>query len=206
MSGFPGYTGDHFYNRMAAAQFPGQAMFETMAFVASPSGAVSQWLNTVFHRIPILHPNMTQFGYGNASGHANDVADYGSGTAEKQGAVIVWPPPGATGVPRSFNTSQEGPNPPAPPGGGSTTGPIISVFFANGANGTITSHSIKDAQGNTLPDTMIAANDATFGAFMMGSYCFYAAGPAASGATFTISIAGTVNNQPFNTSWTFTTQ
>jgi cysteine-rich repeat protein len=206
MSGYPGFTGVNFYDRMTAAGFAGSAMFETMAFANNPQGAVTQWLNTVFHRIPILHPNMGTFGYGNAAGHPNDVADYGSATAEKQGAVIVWPPPGATGVPRSFSTTQEGPSPPNPPGGGTTTGPIVSVYFANGSSGTITSHSIKDSAGNTLPDTMIAKDDATFSAFMMGSYCFYAAGPAASGATFTVSIAGTVNSQPFQTSWSFTTQ
>jgi cysteine-rich repeat protein len=206
MSGYPGFTGVNFYDRMTAAGFAGSAMFETMAFADNPQAAVSQWLNTVFHRIPMLHPDMGTFGYGNASAHANDVADYGAGTAEKQGAVIVWPPPNATGVPRSFNTQQEGPTPPNPPGGGTTTGPIVSVYFANGSNGTITSHSIKDAAGNTLPDTMIAKDDASFSAFMMGSYCFYAAGPAAAGATFTVSIAGTVNGAPFSTSWSFTTQ
>jgi len=199
-----GFTGVQFYDRMSAAGFAGQAMFETMAFSGNPQSAVSQWLNTVFHRVPMLHPNMATFGYGKATGV--DVADYGSGSAEKLGAVIVWPPPNATGIARSFNIAQEGPNPPAPPGGGGTTGPIISVFFANGSNGTLASHSIKDAAGNTLPDTLITPSDATYGPFLMGGYTFYAAGPAPSGAKFTVSIAGTVHGQSFNTTWSFTTQ
>jgi len=205
-SGYPGFTGVQFYNRTAAAGFTGQAMFETMAFVANPQNAVRGWLNTVFHRIPLLHPNMTLVGYGNASAQANDVADYGRGTAESADKVIVWPPPDATGVPVSFDVRYEGPSPPKPPGGGNVTGPLVSVFFANGANGTITSHAIKDASGATLPDTMLAKDDATFNAFMMGSYCFYADGPAASGATFTVEIAGTVNGQAFTRTWSFTTQ
>jgi cysteine-rich repeat protein len=206
---FPtGFTGVQFSTRMSFAGFTGSAFFETMAFSANAPSAVSQWLNTVFHRIPILHPNMTVFGYGNstASGRNNDVADYGGGSAESTTKVILWPPPNATGIARQFNILQEGPTPPTPPGGGNITGPIISVFFANGSTGTITSHSIKDAGGTTLPDTMIAKNDATFGAFMQGSYAFYAAGPAPAGTTFTISIAGTVNGQPFSRTWTFTTQ
>jgi len=207
-SGYPGYTGVNFYDRMTAAGFTGSAMFETMAFVANPSGAVSEWLNTVFHRVPMLHPNMTVFGYGSSSADSrpNDVCDYGSGTAASTSAVIVWPPPGATAVPGSFDISEEGPTPPAPPGGGTTTGPIVSVFFASGSSGTITSHSIRDASGNPLPDTMIAPNDPTYGPYMMGSYSFYAAGPAASGTTFTIAIAGAVGGQSFTKTWTFTTQ
>jgi len=161
----------------------------------------------VFHRIPILHPNLGEFGYAlsTANGRNNDVADYASGAAESADAVIVWPPPDATGIPGQFDIRQEGPTPTAPPGGGSITGPLISVFFAN-SGGTITSHAIKDASGATLPDTMIAPDDATFGPFMMGSYCFYAAGPAASHAKFTVEIAGTVNGHAFSQSWSFTTQ
>jgi cysteine-rich repeat protein len=207
-SGYPGFTGTDFSTRMAAAGFTGSPFFETMAFSANPTSAVAQWLNTVFHRIPILHPNMATFGYGLSTLNArnNDVVDYGGGSAESASKVILWPPPGATAIPRSFNITQEGPTPPAPPGGGNTTGPIVSVFFANGANGTITSHAIKDGNGTTLPDTFIAKNDATFGPFMSGSYCFYAAGPAAAGATFTVEIHGMVNGQPFSRQWTFTTQ
>jgi cysteine-rich repeat protein len=204
---FPnGFTGVQFFDRMSAVG-AGPAMFETMAFVGDPTSAVDEWLNTVFHRIPILHPNLGSFGYGlsTANGRSNDVADYSSGAAADASAVIVWPPPNATNIPGSFDTRFEGPSPTPPPGGGTTTGPLISVFFPNG-NGSITSHAIKDGGGNTLPDTMIAPSDPSFGAFMMGSYCFYAAGPAAPGSHFTIEIAGTVNGQSFSTSWSFTTQ
>ena len=96
--------------------------------------------------------------------------------------------------------------PPTPPGGGNITGPIVSVMFASGSNGTITTHAIKDASGTVIPDTMIAKTDATFGGFMSGSYAFYGAGPAAAGAKLTVEIAGTVNNQPFTMTWSFTTQ
>jgi cysteine-rich repeat protein len=203
---FPtGYTGVNFYDRMSAAGFTGPAMFETMAFVDNPQAAIAEWRDTVFHRIPILHPNMTRFGYGNsnANGRNNDVSDYSSGAAASASQVVVWPAPNATGVARTFNTAQEAPTPPAPPGGGGTTGPLVSVFFASGSNGTITSHSIK--QGSTVkPDTMIAPSDATFGPFMMGSYCFYP-DPPAGAATYTVTIAGTVNGQSFTKTWSFTT-
>ena len=205
---FPGFTGVQFYERMSAAGFGGSPMFETMAFAGSPTGAVDEWLNTVFHRVPMLHPNMAQFGYGlsTADSRANDVADYASGAADDDAAITVWPPPGATGVPGSFDTREEGPMPTAPPGGGTTTGPIVSVYFSTAASVTVTAHSIRDSSGATLPDTLLAPSDPSFGAFMMGSYCFYAAGPAASGATFTASITGTIGGSPFTTTWSFTTQ
>jgi cysteine-rich repeat protein len=198
-----GFTGVTFSQRMTAAGFAGAKSSEVMAFAANPTSAVAQWLNSVYHRIPLLHPNTRLFGYGgsNASGRNADVIDFSNGTAERATAVTVWPPPGATGVPRSFNRLSEGPNPPTPPGGGNVTGPIVSVFFATGQSGTLTSQSIEDSNGTPLAITVTGP-----GGLMSGSYAFYAAGPASAGATFTVRIAGSVGGQPFSTSWTFTTQ
>jgi hypothetical protein len=171
------------------------------AFVGNPTSAVNEWLNTVFHRVPMLHPNMAVFGYAKATGV--DVADYGSGTADQPDEVIVWPPPGATNVPATFNTGQEGPNPPPAPGNMATTGPIISVFFANNA-GTITSHSIS-VGGVVQQDTALTPSDPTFGAFLMGSYCFYT-DPQGAAKKFDVTVTGTVSGHAFTKSWSFTTQ
>lgn len=202
---FPnGFTGVQFFDRMSAAGVTGNAMFETMAFSGNPTSAVGQWQNSVFHRVPLLHPSMGSFGYGLATGA--DVSDFESGAAEKPGAVIVWPPPNATGIPGSFNTQQEGPNPPPPPGGGSVTGPIISILFASGTTGTVDTHILRDAGGAMVAHTLVTPQDATVGPFLVGTFAMYAAGPAASGAKFTVEITGTAGGQAYSKAWSFTTQ
>jgi cysteine-rich repeat protein len=201
----PGFTGVNFFDRMGAAGFNGQPFFEVMAFFNSPEPAVGIWLNSVFHRVPIIHPNSTQMGYGGASGNGGsaDVIDFGAGASEDATQVVLFPPPNATGVTGSFNRFQEGPNPPAPPGGGATTGPIVSV--AADADLNITSAEIL--QGNTvLPVTLVGPNTAGVGAFMSGTFAFYADGPAPSGTTFTARINGTVGGQAFSREWSFTTE
>jgi cysteine-rich repeat protein len=200
-----GFTGVNFWDRDTAAGFTGSAMFEVMAFSDDPTSAVPQWLNTVLHRVPILHPNAAQTGYGGASamGRAADVDDFGSGPSEDPNQIVLWPPPGAIDAVGSF-AGNEGPMPPAPPGGSFPSGPIISILFDNSATVTITAHELRDSGGNLLTTTWITPSDPSVGAFMMGSYAMYAAGPAASGATFSVHLTGTINGTAFTRDWSFT--
>jgi len=198
----PRFTGVNFWDRDAAAGFTGQAFYEVMAFAGDPSFAIPQWLNTPFHRVPILHPNAVAMGYGDGPGV--DVIDFGSGQPVGVADVIVYPPPGATGVVGSF-WGGEIPAPPAPPGG-FPTGPLVSVFVRSGAQVSISSHVIRDAQGNALPHAFLTPDDPTFGIYLAGSYSLYAHGPAPSGATFEVIIQGTDNGNAFTRDWKFSVQ
>jgi len=203
-----GFTGVDFGTRMSAAGFSGQPLFETMAFVANPTSAFGQWLNSVFHRVPLLHPNAGAFGYGLASSGTRraDVADFARGPSEGASRVVVWPPPDATGVPRSFDRTREGPNPPAPPGGGNITGPIVSVLFDTSGSATVTTHELRDAGGNLVAHTWLTPTTPSVGPYLSGSYAMYGDGPAPGGARYTVHVAGTAGGQGFDLTWSFTTQ
>jgi hypothetical protein len=204
---FPdGFTGVNFFDRMPTAGFTGQAFFEVMAFSNNPDAAIDLWLNSVFHRVPLIHPNSTQMGYGGASGTngAADVIDFGAGASTDPNQIIVFPPPDATDAVGSFNIFQEGPNPPAPPGGGSTTGPVISVAFDNTAGADITVHELRDSAGNLLTHTFVTPATPGVGPFLSGTFAFYADGPAASGETFSVHIEGNANGASFTKDWSFT--
>jgi cysteine-rich repeat protein len=205
-SGSPGFTGVNFFDRTSAAGFNGQSFFEVMAFFNSPQPAVDIWLNSVFHRVPLIHPNATQMGYGGAGGAGGsaDVIDFGLGASEDPTQIVLFPPPNATGVTRSFNTFQEGPTPPAAPGGNSTTGPIVSVL--SDFDIVLTESKIFDSSGVELPTTLVSPQTPGLGPFMSGTFAFYAAGPAPANATFTAHIAGTINGQAFTRDWSFTTE
>jgi cysteine-rich repeat protein len=200
-----GFTGVQFFNRTTAAGFNGNAFFEVMAFFNSPQPAVDIWLNSVFHRVPLIHPNATQMGYGGASGVGGsaDVIDFGSGASEDASQIVLFPPPNATGIERSFDTRFEGPNPPNPPGGGTVTGPIVSILSDDAL--VVTVAQLFD--GNTsLPVTIINSSTSGVGAFMSGTVAYYATGPAPSGKTFRAHVEGTIGGQTFTRDWTFTTQ
>jgi hypothetical protein len=148
-------------------------------------------------------------GYGGASGPNNrsaDVIDFGGGASADPTQIVVFPPPDATDVPPSFDTASEGPTPPPPPGGGTVTGPIISVLFDTGnSSANISVHELRDSAGNLLPHTFISPSTPQIGPFMTNSFAFYADGPAASGATFSVHIEGTSNGTAFTKDWSFTT-
>ena len=61
-----GFTGANFGTRVKATGYTGSPAFEVMAFVNEPTRAVSTWVNSVWHRIPILSPWVTELGYGAA--------------------------------------------------------------------------------------------------------------------------------------------
>lgn len=207
---FPnGFTGVKPKDRGTSAGFSG-SVFEDMSFLNNPQAAVAQLVNTVFHRVYFVHPSFTQLGYGGASDGSSrnaDVFDFALGTAADPSKIVVFPTPNATNVPPSFNVTREGPNPPPPPGGGAITGPIVSVLFDRSvsASAVINKHEIRDSLGNLLPHTLVGPNTPTFGAYMVGSYAFYADGPAAPGAVFSVHLEGTLNGAPFTKDWSFTT-
>jgi hypothetical protein len=208
---FPnGFTGVKPKDRATTAGFTSGSGFEDMAFLNNPQAAVTQLVNTVFHRVYFIHPSFTQIGYGGASDGGNraaDVFDFALGTAGDPSKIVVFPAPNATNVPPSFNVSREGPTPPPPPSGGAITGPIISVLFDRSVSSSavITKHEIRDSLGNLLPHTLLGPSTPTYGQYLIGSYVFYADGPAAPGAVFSVHLEGTLNGAPFTKDWSFTT-
>jgi cysteine-rich repeat protein len=208
VDGFPGFTGVQFFNRTTAAGFAGAAFFEVMAFSDDPDSAVGLWLNSVFHRVPLIHPNAGLMGYGATSGggRAADVIDFGSANAPDAGQVVLFPPPNANDAEPAFNVLSEGPNPPRPPGGGNITGPVISVAFPSGSNGNITVHEVRDASGALIDHTFVSPQTPGVGPFMSGSFALYADGPAESGERFSVHVEGTINGQAFTRDWSFTTR
>jgi cysteine-rich repeat protein len=206
------FTGVNFFNRTQAAGFSGQTISEVMVPDTfgfggdNPDVAVGVWVNSVFHRAPILHPNVAEMGFGNAAGQgrAAAVIDFGAGPSEDPLRIVLFPAPNAIGVAREFS-GNEGPRPPDPPGG-FPSGPIVSLHFDLSAQVTITEHRLFDEVGTELAHAFVSPQTAGLGPFMMNSVAFYAKGPAPSNATFRARVSGTLNGQPFTREWSFTTE
>ena len=113
--------------------------------------------------------------------------------------TAMYPYPGQTGVPRSFNGKQEGPEPPAPTTGW-PSGLPISLYIQKA---TTVSHSIE-VMGSGTPldhvwiDYKQADNDSD-------QLFMYTNKPFLANTTYHVTIAVTLAGAPKTFDWTFTT-
>ncbi len=147
------FTGVNFWDRDTAAGFSGQPSGEVIAFLGTPGPALQGWIDTVYHRLPLLSPTTQLIGYGaKKSGNtAADVIDSSARNAMASDPIVVWPWPGQHNVASSWN-GLEGPTPPSPPGG-FPSGPVITAQFAKAT--PISAHELTDASGTAVAHTWL---------------------------------------------------
>jgi uncharacterized protein YkwD len=149
-----GFTGVNFWDRDMAAGFAGGGTGgEVIAFEGTPPAALKGWIDTVYHRLPLLSPTTQVIGYGSKSGGGTscDVIDSSGRNGLKTDPIIVWPWPGQHNVDASWN-GLEGPTPKAPPGG-FPSGPVITAQFWKTT--TISAHELSNADGTAIAHTWL---------------------------------------------------
>ena len=98
------FTGATFWDRILAAGYLGDPFREVIAYEAHAAGAVAHWLETPYHRLPLLDASVSDVGYGAVQrlGDHINVLDLGrDGAADAPSLGIAWPPNGAVDVPLS---------------------------------------------------------------------------------------------------------
>ena len=207
--GKDGFTGANFWERMASAGYAGAPFREVIAYQANPAAAVAHWMETVYHRLPIVHPAARHVGYAEAHLGTStiDVLDMGSGHGKAKIAPsgVVWPPDGARDVPLSWD-GLESPAPPAPPGG-FPSGPVVTLTFGSGLELSVSKHELIDASGGGgLVPHVLLTPDSDPNLDGETSVVMYANAPLAPGHTYQALVEGEVKGKPFSRSWTFTTR
>jgi hypothetical protein len=191
------FVGARFSDRMRAAGYTGVAKSEDMHFLGDGAAAVQGWIDSVWHRTPVLSPWTRDLGYGTAG--RCDTMDFGQGEATADSVVVTYPYAGQTGFPTAF-AGNESPAPPTPPGGW-PSGPIVHVY-ARGA--TIHSHVLRvDSTGELVPHRWLAPGDS---AFLRDEFVLYAHSPLRAATRYRAHITGTTARGPINLDWTFTTR
>jgi hypothetical protein len=122
VEGCTGFTGTNPGARMLAAGDMGRGASEVMAFLDNPERAVATWVNSVWHRLPIIDPWTTHLGYGGSE--RCDTIDFRRGTPAPNDMVVLYPYAGQTGLPTTFDGSRGGPEPPEPSSGWPSASPI----------------------------------------------------------------------------------
>ena len=174
-----------------------------MAFTGTVDGALTGWIETLYHRIPFVHPNSTRYGWGMAAGGDArcEVVDYLYGQADKPGPGR-WPLPDASDVPASWH-GYESPQPPLPAGESYPSGPVVTITFKSGSQPQLTSASLVDSVGEPVAvQVQSPANDP----WLTDTWSLYAYDPLASGQTYTVTFDGVVSGQPLTEVWQFTTR
>ena len=198
VQGCADFVAAQFSNREKAAGYTGQPSSETMAFSNNGASSVQQWIDSVWHRTPVLSPWTRDLGYGSAT--KCDTMDFGNGAAAPANLVVTYPYEGQTGVPTSFNGNYEGPMPPAPPSGWPSGYPIH--VYARGA--TITTHEFSVDGGAQLSHQWITPQT---NQLAQNTVILYGDSPLTPGTRYRVHVAGTgMNNTPIDVNITFTTK
>jgi uncharacterized protein YkwD len=187
----PGYVDDSFGRRMTKAGYTGSPRSEVMAFSGEPVRAIGQWINSVYHRTPLLSPWIADMGYGSTDDC--DTIDMGLGPKAPDELTAVYPYPGQTGVPTSFDGSHEGPMPPEPPSGWPSASPIH--LYIKGF--TVQSHDVLIGSScEPLTHQWLPEKD---------YYILYPDQPFTKATEYRVRIQGTKGGQPLLFDWSFTT-
>ncbi len=200
-----GFTGTSFGQRMKASGYTGSPSSEVMAFTGSAPGAVDGWMETLYHRLPLIAPDTVDFGYGQAAqGKAKtEVMVFGAGKADPD-PIVVWPTPGAQSVPRSWDGA-ESPQP-TPPPTGYPSGPMITARLPKGA--TVEAHTLQ-AVGDVADIAHVyldASVDSDLDAFDARTVALYAHSPLAGATAYEVSLSYRMGTQSETLRWRFTTR
>ena len=202
-----GFTGENFANRMNHFGYLGSPGWEVMAFVGDPEGAIDSWMETLYHRIPFVHPSTKDTGYGIAAPGCQwwasgvDVMNFGRGP-DTTDQPVRYPWPGQTGVPKSWDGA-ESPQPPLPQGASYPSGPIITLTFPAGAF-QIGSHRLLDPTNAEVTHQFVDPGSDPHG-FLSQTVSLYALNPLQGNATYTVELQGIWKGAETTWEWTFTT-
>jgi uncharacterized protein YkwD len=204
IAGCPGFTGTTPTERMRAAGFASSGGGEVMAFLNHPVRAVQTWVDSVWHRIPILDPATTVMGYGSAEGC--DTVDFGPNRRREALSLVAYPYAGQIGVTTAFDGRYEGPMPPAPVTGWPSANPI-SLY---GQQLVVTEHQLfVDGDNTPLDHTWLDPTSPILPAdqqsLLRNVVFMYANQPYLPDTTYRVKISGTYAGGALLREWTFTT-
>ncbi len=197
-----GFTGVSIGERCAHQGYSGGWLWEVMGFRSEPHAAIDGWIDTLYHRIPLIHPNTEAYGYGmSTQGEACDVIDGSYGAAPLPGPAR-WPLPNTSGVATAW-MGWESPQPPLPDDQAYPSGPIVSITFPRSTPMKLTRAVLLDPSGNDVPaQVQTPENDS----WLSTTWAIYAYEPLMGQSTYTVRFEGDVKGSPYTDSWSFTTR
>jgi len=196
----PGFVGERFTDRIKKFGFDGVGIYEVMAYVGDGAWSVDLWLNSVWHRVPLLSHEVASFGYG-SSGFC-DTIDFSRLETPEKNTTFYYPKPEQTNVPTEFD-GNESPQPPPPPAGWPSGYPVS--LHAPGV--TIAEHTIVvDGIGLNIPHHFIAPGDPVAGDLLRDEFFLYTHEPLRAMTRYRVQLKGQRGGKPVSFDWSFVTR
>jgi len=193
-----GYVGDNVLSRAQHYGYPQRSMAEVITHRLDPAAAVTDWIDSVYHRIPLLRADLLELGYGDAYLGPMTVQVMDMAYRESaSGRVIVYPVPNQPNVPTAFN-GNEIPDP--APNANYPIGYPITATFDRNAKVTIGAFHLRDASGADLAGISLQPSSET-----ENSFAYLANAPLQPGTTYTADLSYTLNGVAGHKTWRFTT-
>ena len=162
---------------------------------------VDTWMATLYHRIPILRPNLRRIGLGYESPVA--VMDTISGLIGDDSRSVGFPGTDQKNVPTVFPNELPDPIPagsPRPAGY-----PITLQFAHSGPEVGQVKAELRDSAGRTVPFHLSDPQRPACDFPQQNTVCIIPVRQLAPSTTYQVSISGQVNGRTFSKSWAFTT-
>jgi Flp pilus assembly protein TadD len=200
--GTPGFTGVRAGDRANAAGWHGVSISEDITHRGGAAPAVADWIDSVYHRFPIIRPDLSSIGYADCSLGPLPMEDmefgFGAGSAGARSAPVLVPGDGQTGVPTTF-LDNELPDP-LPTGAARNAGFPVTVTFDQAAAVRLVALRLRDASGAEVPAYTLSP-----GADNENSASLLPRGPLKPASLYTAQITATVDGRAYERTWSFRT-
>jgi len=170
---------------------------------APPESAVAVWINSLYHRTPILAPSLRKVGFGWRSGPDGPMSVLAfdlSVPADPESAPVEYPTDGQTDVPLVF-----GPEIPDPvPGGVRPAGPVITLAFPSPAVRGVEAR-LTDAAGADVPFYLSSPEKPATSFPQGGVVCLIPKRPLRPAQSYVVAVEAEASGKRRRFRWTFTT-
>jgi uncharacterized protein YkwD len=175
-----------------------------------PRDAVEGWMATLYHRIPILEPNLKQVGFGLARGERLGwitVLNLMSGKSRGRPHEVLYPVPDQTDVPLNFPPGGEIPDP-IPEDKDKKAGYPITLFFPYDSPLVGATGKMEDSDGNAV-DVWFSSPEKhanpKFDKHQGNTVCLIPKDPLKPNTKYTVHVTGSRTGSKWEKSWSFTT-
>lgn len=194
----PGFSGARSIDRDRHFGYSGNRAGEVIDQVQSASASVDDWIDSVFHRYPLLDRETVAAGYGEAHVGAVNIAVLDLGAKPPgTGEPVVYPAPDLADAPAAF-VDNEVPDP-LPQGALSPAGYPITLQLGGAQTLAVSSGRLLDASGKTVPGYTIAPG----AQLSAGEWALVPNQPLKPGGRYAVEVTGTADGKDFTKRWSF---
>jgi len=201
VAGTPGFTGVQMVDRARHFGYPGGTMTEDITHAGDPASAIAQWVDSVFHRFPLMVPQLTVVGFADAFGAGLPIETLDMGYSSDPGSrrqTVAYPADGQDEVPIDF-VDNELPDP-IPPGEPKVSGYPVTLNFNIYALATVGTAEVRDAAGARVDSYFIPPSRGELNVVTL-----LPKAPLKRGATYKVHVTGAIDGVAFTKDWSFTT-